>query len=153
MAKVPFFLANLGVNFRKSMDKVTHSGTVEAMEKDNYIIHMVSTSPCASCHAKDACPSSDKKDKYITISKQDCRELHEGEIVNVIISTKNGQKAFVIAYTTPVLLIVLSVILLNWLDVSQAISALSIIVILVIYFFGLYVFKGKIEKGIKIKVE
>lgn len=135
------------------MDNVAHSGTVTEVSGGYYTIKIVSMSLCAACHAKDACPSSDKKDKYITIAKERCRELNVGETVNVVISLKSGEKAFVIAYTIPIVLIILSVVVLKVFEVNQGVSILVILAILACYFWGLYKLRGKIEKKIKIKVE
>lgn len=135
------------------MNEIRHSATVERIEEEQYIIKIVSLSACASCHAKGACPSSDKKDKYIEFPVRNCRKLDIGEEVNIIISQENGQAAFVIAYTIPVMIIILAVIILKLIDATQAISAITILVAIAAYFVGLYKLRDKLEKKIKIKVE
>lgn len=135
------------------MDNIRHSATVEKIENGQYIIKIVSLSACASCHAKSACPTSDKKDKYIEIPINKCRELAIGESVNVIISQENGQTAFIIAYTIPVIIIVLTVIILKLTNTAQGVSAIIILAVIATYFIGLYTLRGKLEKKIKIKVE
>lgn len=135
------------------MNDVVHSGIVEKIKDDYYIVKITSVSSCASCHAKDACPSSDKKEKHITINTKDCRELKIGENVDLFISTNNGKIAFVIAYTIPVILMILAIIILKLSEVSEAISALFILSTLTLYFIVLYTLRDKINKKIKIKVK
>ncbi len=134
------------------MKGIEHDGIVTKIDKDNYTIKIVSLSACSTCHAKGACPSSDKKEKDIIIAKNKCRELQIGEKVEVYISQKNGQTAFVIAYTIPAILIIASIITLKILNADQLLSVGIIFGILIIYFALLYRIREKINKKIEIKI-
>ena len=134
------------------MNSVKHLGYVEKIAGNNYIIKIISKSACVSCHAKDACPASDLKEKLLAFPICQCRKLSIGEEIEISISNKNGEQAYIIAYTIPVFLIIMSVIILKTLEVSQGISAVVILAIMTLYFLGLYFFKNKIAKKIKIKI-
>ncbi len=134
------------------MKGVRHLGYVDKVEKNSYFIKIISKSACANCHANNACPASDLKEKFLTFPVNQCRELSVGEQVEIEISNRNGEQAYIIAYTIPVFIIVVAVIALKLMEISQGVSAIIIIAVIMLYFVGLYMLKDKLAAKIKIKI-
>lgn len=136
------------------MSKITkHIGIVCDQTEYLYRVRITSHTACSSCHAKGACSSADLQDKIIDIDKENCRKLNIGESVNVVISQNSAIFAVVIAYTIPILLIILIMVLSIIMEIKQGIAAFMILGSLVIYFTLLFILKNKLKARINISAE
>lgn len=136
------------------MTKTTkHTGILCDQTPDLYRVKITSYTACASCHAKGACSAADLQDKIIDVDKKNCRKLTIGESVDVVISQNSAIFAVVIAYTIPVLLIILIMVLSIITGIKESWAALLILGTLAVYFVILFIFKHKLKEKIKISVE
>ncbi|MCI7465431.1 MAG: SoxR reducing system RseC family protein, partial [Bacteroidales bacterium] len=101
-------------------DCSTQYGIVTKVQTDRVFVLVEQKSACASCHARGACSSFDKKNKTIEVATKQASDYKKGDKVEVSISTRLGMKAVVIAFLVPFVLLVISLILcLKTFDFSE----------------------------------
>lgn len=128
-------------------------GTVLKVEADKVWVVIEQKSACASCHARGACSSFDKKDKEIEVRTEKSAEYKQGDKVKVSISTKLGLKAVVIAFIIPFVLLLIALILsLNVVNLSEALSCLISLLVTAVYYFILFKQKDKLYKQFVFKI-
>ena len=131
-------------------DCSTQHGIVTEIQTDRVFVLVEQKSACASCHARGACSSFDKKNKTIEVATKQASDYQKGDKVEVSISTRLGMKAVVIAFLVPFVLLVISLILcLKTFDFSEPLSCLVAIAITAIYYFILFKQKDKLSSGFK----
>lgn len=125
-------------------EHVSHPGVVVGINEQDLEIEILSASSCGSCNIKSACGMSEMKEKRITVPRPQDKEFIVGQPVSIIMSAKQGNKAALLAYFIPTLIIiVLTVILSNlmkeWLAALVGIGALAV------YYVILYFFRDKLR--------
>ncbi|MBQ2499803.1 MAG: SoxR reducing system RseC family protein [Bacteroidales bacterium] len=125
-------------------EHVSHPGVVVGIGEQDLEIEILSASSCGSCGIKSACGMSEMKEKRITVPRPQDKEFIVGQPVSIIMSAKQGNKAALLAYFIPTLIIiVLTVVLSNlireWLAALVGIGALAI------YYVILYFFRDKLR--------
>ena len=111
-------------------------------------------SACASCHAKAACTSLDKKNQIISIQTEDARNYKEGERVRILITQSLGLKAVVLAFVVPAAILISAVAIqvkcFPMLD--QSLAALVALLCYLVYYLLLYRFRARIDRHFVIKI-
>lgn len=126
---------------------VKHSGRVVEVNKKCVRVSVMAQSACASCHAKDVCGSGDQKEKLIDVHRPK-GEYAVGDMVEVVLTLNNGNKAVVLAYVLPFVVLMIVLLGLLALGYGEAFAALWSIVALVLYYYILYICRHRIEKKI-----
>ena len=125
-------------------EHVSHPGVVVGIGEQDLEIEILSASSCGSCGIKSACGMSEMKEKRITVPKPQDKDFIVGQPVSIIMSAKQGNKAALLAYFIPTLIIiVLTVILSNM--IKEWLAALVGIGALAVYYVILYFFRDKIR--------
>lgn len=125
-------------------EHVSHPGVVVGIGEQDLEIEILSASSCGSCNIKSACGMSEMKEKRITVPRPQDKEFIVGQLVSIVMSAKQGNKAALLAYFIPTLIIiVLTVILSNlmkeWLAALVGIGALAV------YYVILYFFRDRLK--------
>jgi sigma-E factor negative regulatory protein RseC len=125
-------------------EHVSHSGVVVGIGEQDLEIEILSACSCGSCNIKSACGMSEMKEKRITVPRPQDKEFIVGQPVSIVMSAKQGNKAALLAYFIPTLIIiVLTVILSNlmkeWLAALVGIGALAV------YYVILYFFRDRLK--------
>lgn len=125
-------------------EHVSHPGVVVGIGEQDLEIEILSASSCGSCNIKSACGMSEMKEKRITVPRPHDKEFIVGQPVSIVMSAKQGNKAALLAYFIPTLIIiVLTVVLSNlmkeWLAALVGIGALAV------YYVILYFFRDKLR--------
>ena len=125
-------------------EHVSHPGVVVRIGEQDLEIEILSASSCGSCNIKSACGMSEMKEKRITVPRPQDKEFIVGQPVSIVMSAKQGNKAALLAYFIPTLIIiVLTVILSNlmkeWLAALVGIGALAV------YYVILYFFRDRLK--------
>ena len=125
-------------------EHVSHPGVVVGIGEQDLEIEILSASSCGSCNIKSACGMSEMKEKRITVPRPQDKEFIVGQPVSIIMSARQGNKAALLAYFIPTLIIiVLTVILSNlmkeWLAALVGIGALAV------YYVILYFFRDRLK--------
>ncbi|RKD90155.1 SoxR reducing system RseC family protein [Mangrovibacterium diazotrophicum] len=132
--------------------EITHTGIVKKLSEKGLIVSIINESACASCHAKGACTAADMKDKEVEIHHFD-GEYSVGQHVSIIGKTEQGFKALFWGYLLPFLLVLTILIVSTSIGLSEGISGLSAIAVLVPYYLFLYLFRNKMKKSFEFEIK
>lgn len=137
----------------ENQDNICREGVVRDIKDHEVLVEIIVSSACSGCHAKSICIPSDRRQEKIWIKKTDNQQFEIGETVNIILESSAGNKAVVLAYVIP--LVVLLVLMLTIFStthnelLSIAISVLGVVV----YYLILKSYNSKLDKEISFSVE
>ena len=132
---------------------IIHPGIIESINGDKVFIRILSQSACSSCHAKGACTIADVEEKIIEADIDPSENRKPGEQVMVKMEESLGHKAVLMGYVLPLIVLVGSVILFLSLFKHEGMAALLSILMLVPYYFTLYLFRKRLRKEFRFRVE
>ncbi len=122
---------------------ITHDGVVVKVEGSDVHVLITQHSACSGCHARGACTASDSKDKII-VAKSEGIEYNIGDIVTLIGSNSMAWSALSYAFLIPmVLAMVLLFVVSSY--VSEAAACLSVLAMLAVYYFVLFLFRNRLS--------
>lgn len=131
---------------------IQHEGVVEKIENEQVFVKLFVQSACESCHSKSGCAVSGQKDKTIVVNTSDARNYKPNEGVIVSMKGNVGITAVILSYVVPLFLLLITLtIASNWL--SELLSGIIAIAILVPYYLILMVFRKKFEKSFSFWIE
>ena len=134
-----------------SSRRITHEGIIDHIENDIVFVRILSKSACAECHSKSMCGVSEMTEKLIEV-KQNISGFENGQTVNVILDRSLGNKAVLLGYFIPFLLLITTLILSGF-YLSELWSGLLSLGILIPYYMLLFVFKDKLSKTFYFRIE
>ncbi|MBO7074908.1 MAG: SoxR reducing system RseC family protein [Bacteroidales bacterium] len=133
-------------------EHVSHPGVVVGIGEQDLEIEILSASSCGSCGIKSACGMSEMKEKRITVPRPQDNEFIVGQPVSIIMSAKQGNKAALLAYFIPTLIIIVLTVVLSNL-IKEWLAALVGIGALAVYYVILYFFRDKLRDKFKYEVK
>ena len=134
-------------------ETISHEG-VDTKIIDNALeIKILAKSACAACHAKSACTMSDMAEKILTVPKPAGSEFHVMDKVMVTMTVGQGNKAAVLAYLVPFVLLVGVLFAMLGIGLGEGASALIGLAALLPYYFVLYLCRDRLKKGFEYQVE
>ena len=136
-----------------SEETISHEGIITKIDDDMLEIKIVAQSACALCHAKSACGMGEQKEKVLTVPKPEGQEFQLFQKVKVIMSLNQGNKAAVLAYLIPIVLLLAVLFLCLGLGLSEGLSALISIVSLIPYYIILYIQRDKLKRRFEYRIE
>jgi sigma-E factor negative regulatory protein RseC len=132
---------------------IIHPGIIENINGNKVSVRILSQSACSSCHAKQACTVADMKDKIIDAELDQPDKWKPGDEVMVTMDESLGRKAVILGYGLPIVVLVGSIIVFLSLFKHEGLAALLSILMLVPYYFVLYLFRNKLHKEFRFRVE
>jgi positive regulator of sigma E activity len=132
---------------------VRHPGIVTELEGDLVRVKVLQVSACASCHAKGACSLADMEEKIVEIEGYRGRELHPGDHVTLAMQRTSGNRAVLLGYFLPFLVLMATMITGSFFIQSEGLLALVSIGILIPYYLLLYHFRDRLKKKFIISCE
>lgn len=136
------------------MKQIEHLGTVESFENGQVHVLIEQESACSGCHAKGYCNPAEKgREIVVKVNANDNLVVKKGDKVRLFISQTKGIWAVTFAYIIPVIICLLTLIIMLSLGVSEPLTALITIGILVIYFVFFLIFGHNFENKIDISIE
>lgn len=136
-----------------SEETVSHEGIVTQINEDEIQVKIIQDSACAACHAKSACTVVDQAEKYLTVPRPEGREIHLFQKVNIVMKVGQGNKAAVLAYLIPIVVLLAVLFLCLGLGLSEGLSALLGIAALIPYYTILYLRRDKLKKRFDCHIE
>lgn len=125
--------------------KIAHEGIVESIDGSHIRVKILQTSACSSCEAKTLCCSAESTEKLIDIYNSSSSDHQVGDKVVVCGSKSMSRNAVIIAFTIPLLLIILCVVCGNYLfPMSEQQIMVSILVMLSIYYLFIRIFRNRL---------
>ena len=137
----------------KNEETISHEGVVTKITDDELEIKILAQSACAACHAKSACGMGEQAEKILTVPRPKGKDFAINQKVNVRMAIGQGNKAAVLAYLIPILLLLAVLFTCLGLGVNEGLSALISIVALVPYYIVLYLKRDKLRKQFEYTIE
>ena len=134
-------------------ETISHEGVITKIGDDYLEIKIVAQSACAACHAKSACTMSDQAEKTLILPRPEGREFQRFQKVNVVMSVAQGNKAAVLAYLIPIVLLLAVLFVCLGLGVEEGLSALISMAALIPYYTILYLRRDKLKKRFEYRIE
>ena len=140
-------------NHTMSEETISHEGVVTKITDDVLEIKIVAQSACAACHAKSACTMSDQAEKVLLVPRPQGQEFQLFQKVKVIMSVGQGNKAAVLAYLVPILVLLGALFTCLGIGLNEGLSALIGIAALIPYYLILYSQRDKLKKKFEYRIE
>ena len=134
-------------------ETISHEGIVTKITDDELEIKIMAQSACAACHAKSACGMGEQAEKILTVPRPKGKDFSINQKVNVKMAIGQGNKAAVLAYLIPILLLLAVLFVCLGLGLNEGIAALISIVALIPYYIVLYLRRDKLKNRFSYIIE
>ncbi len=124
---------------------IEHIGTVKNIDESSITVSIIKNSACASCLAKGACNLAEVEEKEVEVNNFGA-DYEVGEQVKVFFGESLGFKAIFLGYILPFLIVLISLVVFNQLNVSEIQSGIYSLGTLIPYYFTLYLLRKKHKK-------
>ena len=129
-----------------TQETISHEGIVTKITDDELEIKILAQSACAACHAKSACGMGEQAEKTLTVPRPKGQDFALMQKVNVKMAIGQCNKAAILAYLIPILLLLAVLFVCLGLGLNEGLSALIAIVALIPYYIILYLKRDKLKK-------
>ena len=130
----------------KDTETISHEGIVTKITDDELEIKILAQSACAACHAKSACGMGEQAEKILIVPRPKGKDFALNQKVDVKMAIGQGNKAAVLAYLIPIILLLAVLFVCLGLGLSEGLSALISIVALIPYYIILYLRREKLRQ-------
>ena len=137
----------------KNAETISHEVIVTKITDDELEIKILAQSACAACHAKSACGMGEQAEKTLTVPRPKDKDFALMQKVNVRMAIGQGNKAAVLAYLIPIILLLAVLFVCLGLGLNEGLSALISIVALIPYYIVLYLLRDKLKKKFSYTIE
>ena len=137
----------------KNTETISHEGIVTKITDDELEIKILAQSACAACHAKSACGMGEQAEKILTVPRPKGKDFTLNQRVNVRMGIGQGNKAAVLAYLFPIILLLVVLFVCLGFGLNEGLSALISIVALIPYYIVLYLKRDKFKKQFEYTIE
>ena len=133
---------------------ISHSGIIESIHEGCVQVRILQTSACAACKVAGHCNASESKEKIIDVMNvSDISQLKVGDSVVVRASRDVANKALLLSFGVPFLILVSVLLIMLKLSSDEGIAAITSLVALVPYYVALYFMREKIQQKIAFSIE
>lgn len=126
-------------------DSISHKGKIVSVTPRTTAVEFTTYSACSSCHAAGLCGMSEYKEKVVEVPTSPYSSYSVGDEVEVVLESSMGLKAVWIAYVVPVLLLMAAILIATKMDLGELVSALIGLGVVALYYFVIWLFRGKLE--------
>ncbi|MFR9649676.1 MAG: SoxR reducing system RseC family protein [Rikenellaceae bacterium] len=129
-------------------------GVVTQIEDCCVWVEIERTSACSQCHARSSCMTLTGESKEtIKIDVKDATIFKVGDAVKVKVDKGSARLSVVLAYVLPLVVLVLILSLSSFIGFSDDVAGILAVVFLVIYYYVLYLYRGRVDKKMSFKIE
>ena len=133
-------------------DKITHEGIVLKTPGDGTAdVEIITGSACSGCNAKSACSLGNSDVRVINVRSDE--KLSPGDKVTVVMEQSQGFRALAIGYLVPFLVLIAVFTVLTVSGAGELSSALLSFASLAVYYFIVWLLRGRIEKKFEFKIK
>ncbi len=136
-----------------TQETISHEGIVTKITDDELEIKILAQSACAACHAKSACGMGEQAEKILTVPRPKDQDFALNQKVNVKMAIGQGNKAAVLAYLIPIILLLAVLFVCLGIGLGEGLAALISIVALIPYYIVLYMKRNKLKRQFDYIVE
>ena len=135
-------------------DKISHSGTIESIVDGCVKVRILQTSACAACKVASHCNAAESKVKIVDVMDViDTSSLKVGDEVIVSASRHVANRALLLGFGFPFLILVGVMVMVLWLTSNEGIAAISGLIALAPYYGVLFLFRNKIRQRLSFSLE
>ena len=132
----------------KEDHNICREGVIRAIDGDSLQVEIIVSSACSGCHAKSICIPSDRRQEVITVKNTRHENYQVGETVELLLETSAGNKAVVLAYVLPLLVLLLFLFGCYALTHKELLSVGVSILGVIVYYLILKSAGKTVERGI-----
>lgn len=133
--------------------KISHPGVVESIEEDCVKVRILQTSACAACKVSRHCNAAESKEKIVDVLIANASKFKVGQDVTVWTSSKVANRALVLGFGMPFLLLIGVLVVVLYLTGHEGVSALAAIGSLIPYYFLLWLKRDSIRSTLLFHLE
>ena len=133
--------------------KISHTGVIESIQGDSIKVRIVQTSACAACKVAGHCNAAESKVKIVDVVGADATRYQLGQEVVVWASKDVANKALVLGFGLPFLMMVAVLVLMLYITDNEGVAALSALGSLLLYYGLLWLRRDSIQRGISFRLE
>ena len=138
---------------RRKKDSIAHDGIIVEITPDFTTVEILSSSACASCHAKGLCGMSEEEKKLIMVPTDPYTVYSEGQQVKVMTKKSMGLKAVWISYVIPLVILLILILSLASVIGNEAYVGLAAIAGVALYYFVIWLLRNKLESEFVFYIE
>ena len=136
-----------------SEETISHEGIITKITDDLLEVKITAQSACALCHAKSACGMGEQAEKILNVPRPEGQEFQLMQKVKVIMAINQGNKAAVLAYLIPIIVLLVALFVCLGLGLGEGLSALISVAALVPYYIILYTQRDKLKRRFEYRIE
>ena len=136
-----------------TQETISHEGIVTKITDEELEIKILAQSACAACHAKSACGMGEQAEKILTVPRPKGQDFSLNQRVNVKMAIGQGNKAAILAYLIPIVLLLAVLFVCLGLGLDDGPAAIISIAALVPYYIFLYLQRDKLKKRFEYTIE
>lgn len=134
-------------------DRISHSGVIERIAEGHVTVRILQTSACAACKVAGHCNASEAKVKLVDVDCPDSAIFRTGEEVVVSASREVANRALLLGFGLPFLILVGTIVTATWLSYDEGTAAIASIALLAPYYLLLWALREKIGRSVKFEIE
>ena len=123
---------------------VSHTGIVRTVTPDAAVVEILSRAACGSCAAAGLCSVAEASRKEVRVPG--ARGFSEGEEVEVTLRRSLGNRAALLAYGLPAVLVLLLVVGLSFTPLHELWVGLAGVLALALYYGTLFLLRERISR-------
>jgi sigma-E factor negative regulatory protein RseC len=120
-------------------------GIIESVNDNRITVRIDRGSACGHCSAQGLCNLAESTERIIEVNNA-TQPFSAGEWVRVTMSRSMGNKAILLGYFIPFVLLISTLLILSGFGLSDWISGLVSLLILIPYFTMLYLFRDRLRR-------
>ena len=137
----------------KVQTKISHSGIIESVGAGCVKVRILQTSACAACKVAAHCNASESKVKIVDVFCDDAASYQVGQEVMVSASKQVANKALLLGFGIPFLLLILVLIVTLKLTGNEGVAALAALFSLYPYYLVLWCFRHRVRQQLAFSIE
>ncbi|HBF04625.1 MAG TPA: RseC/MucC family positive regulator of sigma(E) [Prevotella sp.] len=134
-------------------NKIKHSGVIESIGNGCVCVRIMQASACSACKVAAHCNASETKEKIVEVNTEHADGYRVGDRVVVVADAAVGFRASLYGYLLPLALMVVALVVVLKTTLSEGLAAVSALGVLIPYYIGLYLLRGKIKNRLSFAIE
>lgn len=133
--------------------EISHSGIVDSIDGCSVRVRILQTSACTGCKIASHCNASEMKVKTVDVYCTDAAAYQVGQQVVVSTSMKVANRALLVGFGLPLLVLLVTLVVARALDCDEATAGLTAVAMLVPYFLMVWVLRDRIGRSVTFQIE
>lgn len=134
-------------------DTISHSGVVESISGNSVRVRILQASACAACKVASHCNASEAKVKTVNVDCSDAHRYKLGQAVVVTASKAVANKALLIGFGLPLVVLVCTLVSLLALGYDEGTAALTALAMLAPYYGVVWLLRRRIGRNVAFAIE